>query len=57
MSKNSFTIGHSSIKGEFKVGFTAIDKRLNDLMINTNAENYIVFTHEIFEYLKILNKL
>jgi hypothetical protein len=49
-------VTHQS-KAKFKVGFTAIDKRLNDLMINTNAENYIVFTHEIFRYLKILNKL
>jgi hypothetical protein len=49
-------VTHQS-KAKFKVGFTAIDKRLNDLMINTNAENHIVFTHEIFRYLKILNKL
>jgi hypothetical protein len=39
MSKSSFTVGHSSIKGEVQGWFSAIDKRLNDLMINTNAEN------------------
>ncbi len=44
-------------KARFKVGFSSIDKRLNDLMINTNAENYKVFTHELFRYLKILNKI
>ena len=44
-------------KAHFKVGFSSIDKRLNDLMINTNAENYKVFTHELFRYLKILNKI
>ena len=44
-------------KARFKVGFSSIDKRLNDLMINTNVENYKVFTHELFRYLKILNKI
>lgn len=49
-------VTHQS-KAKFKVGFAAVDKRLNDLMINTNAENHTVFTLEIFRYLKILNKL
>jgi len=49
-------ITHHS-KAEFKVGFSSIDKRLNQLMINTNAENYKVFTHELFRYLKVLNKI
>jgi len=44
-------------KALFKVGFSSIDKRLNHLMINTNAENYKVFIHELFRYLKILNKI
>lgn len=44
-------------KALFKVGFSSIDKRLNHLMINTNAENYKVFVHELFRYLKILNKI
>jgi len=50
------TITHNS-KSQFKVGFSSIDKRLNHLMINTNAENYKVFTHELFRYLRILNKI
>jgi hypothetical protein len=49
-------VTHNS-KAQFKVGFSSIDKRLNHLIINTNAENYKVFTHELFRYLKILNKL
>ena len=49
-------VTHNS-KAQFKVGFSSIDKRLNHLMINTNTENYKVFTHELFRYLKILNKL
>jgi hypothetical protein len=44
-------------KAKFKVGFTSIDKRLNHLTISCNVENYKVFTHELFRYLKILNKL
>ena len=49
------TTHHS--KALFKVGFSTVDKRLNHLMINTNAENYKVFVHELFRYLKILNKI
>jgi hypothetical protein len=44
-------------KAQFKVGFSCVDKRLNDLMINTTIKNYKVFIHEIFRYLKILNKI
>jgi hypothetical protein len=49
-------ITHNS-KAQFKVGFASVDKRLNHLMINTNAENHTVFVHELFRYLKILNKI
>jgi hypothetical protein len=49
-------ITHHS-KAKFKVGISDIDKRLNHLMINTNAENHLVFVHELFRYLKILNKI
>lgn len=49
-------ITHNS-KALFKVGFSSVDKRLNHLMINTNAENHKVFVHELFRYLKILNKI
>lgn len=44
-------------KAKFKVGFSSIDKRLNHLMITSNVENYKVFIHELFRYLKILNKI
>lgn len=44
-------------KALFKVGFSSTDKRLHHLMINTTAENYQVFVHELFRYLKILNKI
>lgn len=44
-------------KANFKVGFATIDKRLNHFMINTNAENFQVFSNELFKYLKILNKI
>jgi len=46
---------HSS--AQFKVGFSSVDKKLNHLMINTNVENHTVFVHELFRYLKILNKI
>ena len=44
-------------KAKFKVGFSTIDKRLNNLMINTSQENYKIFVQELFRYLKILNKI
>ena len=44
-------------KALFRVGFSTVDKRLHHLMINTNAENHIVFVHELLRYLKILNKI
>ena len=49
-------VTHDS-KAHFKVGFSSVDKRLNDLMINTNVENHTVFANELFRYLKILNKI
>jgi len=49
-------VTHNS-KAQFKVGFSSVDKRLNHLMINTNAENHAVFVHELFRYLKILKKI
>lgn len=49
-------VSHSS-KASFKVGFAAVDKRLNHFMIDTNAENYKIFSDELFKYLRILNKI
>ena len=49
-------VSHLS-KANFKTGFSSIDKRVNDFMINTRVENYKVFTNELFMYLKILNKI
>jgi hypothetical protein len=49
-------VTHDS-KAHFKVGFSSLDKRLNHLMINTNAENHTDFVYELFRYLKILNKI
>jgi hypothetical protein len=44
-------------KAKFKVGFSAVDKKFNHLIISTGTENYSVFVHELFKYLKILNKI
>jgi len=49
-------LGHRS-KAKFKVGFSAVDNRLNHLLINIEQENYKGFTKELFRYLKILNKI
>jgi thymidine kinase len=44
-------------KAKFKVGFSSIDKRFNHLTITTRIGNYSIFAHELFKYLKILNKI
>lgn len=49
-------VSHQS-KAKFKVGFAAIDKRVNHFMIDANAQNCQVFVYELFKYLKILKKI
>ncbi len=44
-------------KAFFKVGFAAVDKRINHFIVNTTCENYKVFVAELLKYLKILKKL
>ena len=48
-------VTHNS-KAAFKVGFSSVDKRLNHLMIDTNVQNYKVFTAELFRYLKLFKQ-
>ena len=47
----------NSSKAYFKVGFAAVDKRFNDLLINTTLDKHKIFTFELFKYLKILKKI
>lgn len=44
-------------QAQFKAGFSSMNKKLNNLMINVNAENHQMFIPELFRYLKILNKI
>jgi hypothetical protein len=44
-------------KAQFKVGFSTIDKRLNNLLIAATMDKYSIFVQELFKYLKILNKI
>lgn len=44
-------------KAKFKVGFSTVDKRINNFMIQTTVENSTIFIEELFKYLKILNKI
>jgi len=57
VEKSALMLVSNESKASFKVGFSSVDKKLNHLMINTNAENYKVFVEELFKYLKILNKI
>ena len=44
-------------KASFKVGFSSIDIRLNQFIIQSNVENYKIFISELLKYLKILKKI
>lgn len=47
----------SKSKARFKVGFTAIDKRINNLIIHSDTDNAQEFVSELVKYLRILNKI
>ncbi|MGM8363104.1 DUF6913 domain-containing protein [Flavobacterium sp. ARAG 55.4] len=57
IEKSILLIVTNESKAKFKVGFSTIDKRLNNFMIATNPENNKVFIQELFKYLKKLNKI
>ena len=57
IEKPSLLLITNSSQASFKVGFSNIDKRLNNLTITTTAENYKIFVFELFKYLKILKKI
>ena len=57
ISKYSLMILSIRSKANFKVGFDAIDKRVNHLIIKGEVENYEEYIAELFKYLKILNKI
>lgn len=42
-------------KAKFKVGFSDVDNRINDLVIGTDPNNTDLFIGELKKYLKILN--
>lgn len=44
-------------KAKFKIGILQTDSRLNDLIINTDINEFDVFKNEVFKYLTILNKI
>ena len=42
-------------KAKFKVGFSTIDKRVKNNILDISPDNYQIFEEELFKYLKILN--
>jgi len=45
------------IKNHFSVGFPELDKRLNDLILNTGINEREVFEKELIKYLKLFKKI
>lgn len=44
-------------KASFKVGFFSVDKRLNNILINTQTMNYKEFVQEFVRVLQLFNKI
>jgi len=44
-------------KGGFRVGFSHLDNRFYDLIINCESTNFVLFNEEMKKYLKILKKI
>lgn len=44
-------------KANFKIGISADDERLNDLILDLKPKDFGVFKHELIKYLTILGKL
>lgn len=45
------------IKNHFSIGFPELDKRLNDLIVNTGINDRDVFEKELIKYLKLFKKI
>ncbi len=68
-TKLDVLVGYYSIKNEylnlmvaksnakFKVGFTGVDDRLFDLIINIDLQNTDEVKSELVKYFKVLNKI
>lgn len=57
IEKSSLMLITNTSEANFKVGFSTIDSRLNNLLITTTIENNTIFISETFKYLKILKKI
>ena len=44
-------------KARLKVGFGNVDKKLNDLILNTPIEDFQTFKKELGKYLRVLNEI
>ncbi|WP_420602047.1 DUF6913 domain-containing protein [Flagellimonas sp.] len=44
-------------QARLKVGFGALDPKINDLILNTSFKDFKVFKSELKKYLKVLNEL
>lgn len=44
-------------KARFNVGFGEVDKKLNDLILNTSIKDFEIFKKELRKYLFILNEI
>jgi hypothetical protein len=47
----------STSKAKFKVGFSGVDDRLSDLLINVDLMKVEDFKNEFIKYLRVLNKI
>ena len=53
-SNNVLTLLSSKVNAKFRVGFSSVDSRLNDLMFSDKIKKYKEFDSELIKYLRII---
>jgi hypothetical protein len=53
-SNNVLTLLSSKVNAKFRVGFSSVDSRLNDLMFSHKIKKYKEFDSELIKYLRII---
>ena len=53
-SNNVLTLLYSKVNAKFRVGFSSVDSRLNDLMFSDKINKFKEFDSELIKYLRII---
>jgi len=53
-SNNVLTLLSSKVNAKFRVGFSSVDSRLNDLIFSEKIKKFKEFDSELIKYLRII---